>query len=138
MAEDDAELIRAALQRDQHPPQSSSCGRTAMDGATVDDKGEALSLEAILALYNQPINEEQAWAVCYQCCSTLARGPGRRTSAAALGTASVAHRARKIEGLGDVIIQRDGLVRFRYDGDSQGNTRESTLMYTSTRALPCA
>ncbi|XP_038603139.1 protein spire homolog 1 isoform X5 [Tachyglossus aculeatus] len=32
---------------------------------------EALSLEAILSLYNQPINEEQAWAVCYQCCGSL-------------------------------------------------------------------
>ena len=137
MAEDDAELIRAALQRDQQLLQSSSCGCTAMDGATMEDKGEDLSLEAILSLYNQPINEEQAWAVCYQCCSTLARGPGRRTSAAGLGTASVAHRARKIEGLGDVIIQRDGLVRFRYDEDSQGNTCESRLIYTGTLALPC-
>ncbi|CAL8338682.1 protein spire homolog 1 isoform X2 [Gadus morhua] len=122
MAEDDAELIRAALQRDQRLLQSSSCGCTAMDGATMEEKGEDLSLEAILALYNQPINEEQAWAVCYQCCSTLARGPGRRTSAAGLGTASVVHRARKIQGLGDVIIQRDGLVRFRYDEDSQAKS----------------
>ncbi|XP_036923496.1 protein spire homolog 1 isoform X2 [Sturnira hondurensis] len=32
---------------------------------------EELSLEEILLLYNQPINEEQAWAVCYQCCGSL-------------------------------------------------------------------
>ncbi|CAL8247962.1 unnamed protein product [Lota lota] len=122
MAEDDVELIRAALQRDQHLLQSSSGGCTTMDGATTEDKGEDLSLEAILALYSQPINEEQAWAVCYQCCSTLAKGPGRRTSAAGLGTASVAHRARKIQGLGDVIIQRDGLVRFRYDENPEAKS----------------
>ncbi|XP_063053346.1 protein spire homolog 2 [Engraulis encrasicolus] len=43
------------------------------------DRGEArdfaepreLSLEEVLKSYEQPINEEQAWAVCYQCCSWL-------------------------------------------------------------------
>ncbi|XP_062403824.1 protein spire homolog 2 [Sardina pilchardus] len=30
-----------------------------------------LSLEEVLKSYQQPINEEQAWAVCYQCCSWL-------------------------------------------------------------------
>uniref|UniRef100_A0A674NGY3 KIND domain-containing protein n=1 Tax=Takifugu rubripes TaxID=31033 RepID=A0A674NGY3_TAKRU len=30
-----------------------------------------LSLEEVLKSYEQPINEEQAWAVCYQCCSGL-------------------------------------------------------------------
>ncbi|KAJ3597405.1 hypothetical protein NHX12_000932 [Muraenolepis orangiensis] len=120
MAEDDdAEMIRAALQRDERLLHQRSSGRgsasTTTDGE--DKAAEDLSLEAILSLYNQPINEEQAWAVCYQCCRTLARGAGRRTSASpglrTAGASSVAHRARKIQGLGDVIIQRDGLVRFR-------------------------
>ncbi|XP_042638343.1 protein spire homolog 1 [Orycteropus afer afer] len=41
---------------------------------------DGLSLEEILRLYNQPINEEQAWAVCYQCCGSLRAGGtcGRR------------------------------------------------------------
>uniref|UniRef100_A0A8C0I522 Spire type actin nucleation factor 1 n=1 Tax=Balaenoptera musculus TaxID=9771 RepID=A0A8C0I522_BALMU len=49
----------------------------------------ALSLEEILRLYNQPINEEQAWAVCYQCCGSLCaadagcRQPRRRVRSAA-------------------------------------------------------
>uniref|UniRef100_A0A674NQ67 KIND domain-containing protein n=1 Tax=Takifugu rubripes TaxID=31033 RepID=A0A674NQ67_TAKRU len=30
-----------------------------------------LSLEEVLESYEQSINEEQAWAVCYQCCSGL-------------------------------------------------------------------
>ncbi|KAL0968232.1 hypothetical protein UPYG_G00264090 [Umbra pygmaea] len=30
-----------------------------------------LSLEDVLKSYEQPINEEQAWAVCYQCCGGL-------------------------------------------------------------------
>lgn len=46
---------------------------------------EALSLEEILRLYNQPINEEQAWAVCYQCCGALrARARRRQPPAAGL------------------------------------------------------
>lgn len=28
---------------------------------------ESLSLEDILLAFNNPVNEEQAWAVCYQC-----------------------------------------------------------------------
>ncbi|XP_074056973.1 protein spire homolog 1 isoform X2 [Macrotis lagotis] len=42
-------------------------------GAAPDGAGprDSLSLEEILRLYNQPINEEQAWAVCYQCCGSL-------------------------------------------------------------------
>ncbi|XP_040850773.1 protein spire homolog 1 [Ochotona curzoniae] len=39
---------------------------------------DALSLEEILRLYNQPINEEQAWAVCYQCCASLRAAAARR------------------------------------------------------------
>ncbi|XP_062836612.1 protein spire homolog 1 isoform X2 [Anolis carolinensis] len=56
---------------------------------------EALSLEEILRLYNQPINEEQAWAVCYQCCGSLRREstPGRR-----------------VESPSDIRIARDGAV----------------------------
>uniref|UniRef100_A0A3Q2P9E3 Spire-type actin nucleation factor 1b n=1 Tax=Fundulus heteroclitus TaxID=8078 RepID=A0A3Q2P9E3_FUNHE len=62
---------------------------------------EDLSLEEILRLYSQPINEEQAWAVCYQCCRTLAK----------------AHREpRRISGPEDVRIQRDGSVRMDHRG----------------------
>ncbi|TFK12344.1 shugoshin-like 1 [Platysternon megacephalum] len=54
-----------------------------------DEARDALSLEQILRLYNQPINEEQAWAVCYQCCGSLrARGRRRQTPAARAEAAS--------------------------------------------------
>ncbi|XP_019112165.1 protein spire homolog 1 isoform X3 [Larimichthys crocea] len=75
---------------------------------------ECLSLEEILRLYSQPINEEQAWAVCYQCCRTLAKEHrGRRSSSAAssAGASSSATVPMKISGPGDVRIQRDGSVR---------------------------
>lgn len=83
---------------------------------------EGLSLEDILRLYNQPINEEQAWAVCYQCCRTLAKGHRSRrsssTTAAAAGasSAAVAAAPRRIAGSGDVRIQKDGSVRVEHRG----------------------
>ncbi|XP_053737637.1 protein spire homolog 1 isoform X3 [Synchiropus splendidus] len=76
-----------------------------------DAAAEELTLEHILSLYNQPINEEQAWAVCYQCCRSLAhRHPGRRSSSAAVQASSVEASSR-VTGPGDVWIQKDGSVR---------------------------
>ncbi|KAM6149172.1 protein spire homolog 1 isoform 2-T2 [Erethizon dorsatum] len=51
---------------------------------------DALSLEEILRLYGQPINEEQAWAVCFQGCAALraSRPPRRLRSAAQLRVCS--------------------------------------------------
>ncbi|KAL4617042.1 hypothetical protein GN956_G22163 [Arapaima gigas] len=73
-----------------------------MDGCGGGDDGEEeLSLEEILGLYGQPINEEQAWAVCYQSCGYLAH-LARRTRAAS-----------RIRGPQDVRIRRDGTVRLQ-------------------------
>uniref|UniRef100_A0A3Q2VT09 Spire-type actin nucleation factor 1b n=1 Tax=Haplochromis burtoni TaxID=8153 RepID=A0A3Q2VT09_HAPBU len=71
-----------------------------------------LSLEEILRLYNQPINEEQAWAVCYQCCRTLAK---EHRGAAATGASSAA-TPRRISGPGGVRIQKDGSVTVDHQG----------------------
>ncbi|XP_072708879.1 protein spire homolog 1 [Ciconia boyciana] len=58
-------------------------------GGGAGGQPEALSLEEILRLYNQPINEEQAWAVCYQCCGSLrARARRGETPAVRLGAAA--------------------------------------------------
>ncbi|CAI5779769.1 Hypothetical predicted protein [Podarcis lilfordi] len=79
------------------------------DGGGDDDEGrslaaalamrDALSLEEILRLYNQPINEEQAWAVCYQCCGSL-RSRGRRGESP----------SRRVESPADIRIWKDGAV----------------------------
>lgn len=61
---------------------------------------ESLSLEEILDLYNQPINEEQAWAVCYQCCEALRAAPGDG-------------KRKKITGATEIRIRRDGAVIVR-------------------------
>lgn len=73
-------------------------------GGGAGGQPEALSLEEILRLYNQPINEEQAWAVCYQCCGSLrARARRGETPAARLGAA--AH----------LRVWRDGTVTLEQD-----------------------
>ncbi|XP_032413749.1 protein spire homolog 1-like isoform X2 [Xiphophorus hellerii] len=91
------------------------------DEMNSSEDAEDLSLEEILKLYSQPINEEQAWAVCYQCCQTLAkthRGKGSLAGAAATGASSVAAAAAplRISGPGDVRIQKDGSVRMDQHG----------------------
>ncbi|EDM14736.1 spire homolog 1 (Drosophila) (predicted), isoform CRA_c [Rattus norvegicus] len=79
---------------------SSPGGEGPQLGATGDPR-DALSLEEILRLYNQPINEEQAWAVCFQCCGSLRaaarRQPHRRVRSAA--------QIRVIESLGIIIYK---------------------------------
>ncbi|KAL6099798.1 spire1 [Pungitius sinensis] len=76
------------------------------------DGAAEVSLEDILKLYSQPINEEQAWAVCYQCCRTLAQKRKRKSSKSAVGSAI--DYPRRIEGPGDVRIGRDGTVKLPF------------------------
>ncbi|KAM6455838.1 protein spire homolog 1 isoform 1-T1 [Liasis olivaceus] len=71
---------------------------------------EALSLEEILKLYNQPINEEQAWAVCYQCCGSLRAG-GRRGETL----------TRRVESPADIRIWRDGAVTLNGGGAARSS-----------------
>lgn len=78
-----------------------------------DDGAAEVSLEEILKLYSQPINEEQAWAVCYQCCRTLAQNH-RRKSLKSADASAVAY-PRRIEGPGDVMIWRDGTVKLHLE-----------------------
>ncbi|KAJ8290970.1 hypothetical protein GJAV_G00019790 [Gymnothorax javanicus] len=84
-------------------------GHTSMDCGDGEDE---LSLDEILTLYGQPINEEQAWAVCYQCCRSLVQGHRRRHPQSV--TASSVVHARRIEGPGDVRIRKDGVVRLQH------------------------
>lgn len=71
-----------------------------------------LSLEEVLKSYEQPINEEQAWAVCYQCCSGLRvpRPPAGRVS--------------RVKDPSSILLHRDGTVSLqgerRHDDDTDG------------------
>ncbi|TWW76324.1 Protein spire -like protein 2 [Takifugu flavidus] len=77
-----------------------------------------LSLEEVLKSYEQPINEEQAWAVCYQCCSGL-RGPRPPTAGVS-----------PVKGPSSILLHRDGTVALR--------TRNSEPKSPSNNFLPGA
>ncbi|XP_035977614.1 protein spire homolog 1 isoform X2 [Halichoerus grypus] len=80
---------------------------------------DALSLEEILRLYNQPINEEQAWAVCYQCCGSL--------RAAAAG-----HRQprRRVRSAAQIRVWRDGAVTLAPDDAGEPHPAAGKLGYS--------
>uniref|UniRef100_A0A8C1VE44 Spire-type actin nucleation factor 1a n=1 Tax=Cyprinus carpio TaxID=7962 RepID=A0A8C1VE44_CYPCA len=67
------------------------------------DGEDELCLEEILTLYSQPINEEQAWAVCYQCCRWLTQKQRRKETGGS--------PPGRIAGPGDVRIRKDGTVK---------------------------
>ncbi|XP_016893712.1 protein spire homolog 1 isoform X2 [Cynoglossus semilaevis] len=109
------------------PPRLRRAMSTAEEAAE-----EGLSLEEILRLYNQPINEEQAWAVCYQCCRKLAREHGRsKRSCAVDGASPSAEPTRKICGPGDVRIQKDGSVRIAQQGKDKCSPCSTTEVIES-------
>ncbi|XP_061521136.1 protein spire homolog 1 isoform X4 [Phycodurus eques] len=98
----------------QSSPSGPQCDLAGGGDVNMDATAEKMdvSLAEILALYSQPLNEEQAWAVCYQCCRTLeARRPLRKGSKSGGGGDS----PRRIEGPGDVRIGRDGTVTLRFE-----------------------
>ncbi|XP_026342089.2 protein spire homolog 1 isoform X2 [Ursus arctos] len=80
---------------------------------------DALSLEEILRLYNQPINEEQAWAVCYQCCGSLrAAAAGRRQP------------RRRVRSAAQIRVWRDGAVTLAPDDAGEPPPAAGKLGYS--------
>uniref|UniRef100_A0A8C7EMY0 Spire type actin nucleation factor 1 n=1 Tax=Neovison vison TaxID=452646 RepID=A0A8C7EMY0_NEOVI len=80
---------------------------------------DALSLEEILRLYNQPINEEQAWAVCYQCCGSLrAADAGRRQP------------RRRVRSAAQIRVWRDGTVTLAPDDAGEPPPATGKLGYS--------
>ncbi|XP_059524169.1 protein spire homolog 2 isoform X1 [Myotis daubentonii] len=93
---------------------SSSADTAAAERAAGGGRPEPweLSLEEVLKAYEQPINEEQAWAVCFQGCRGLRGAPGGR---------------RRIRDTADILLRRDGSVGARPEpGDA-----EPTMMVVS-------
>uniref|UniRef100_A0A8C2AQ03 Spire-type actin nucleation factor 1a n=2 Tax=Cyprinus carpio TaxID=7962 RepID=A0A8C2AQ03_CYPCA len=82
------------------PPLSAKPEDISMDCTDGEDE---LCLEEILTLYSQPINEEQAWAVCYQCCRWLTQKQRRKETGGS--------PPGRIAGPGDVRIRKDGTVK---------------------------
>ncbi|XP_055067532.2 protein spire homolog 1 [Misgurnus anguillicaudatus] len=113
-----------ARRKDDDAAAAAAGGRDLIDDADdahpiMDSEDETyLSLEEILNLYNQPINEEQAWAVCYQCCRSLSQGKDDTEASAGASAGDVK--------CGDVRIYKDGAVRLHYTSGTQNPTHSST------------
>ncbi|XP_069813899.1 protein spire homolog 1 isoform X2 [Dendropsophus ebraccatus] len=97
------------------PGSGSSAAGTGSIAAGDGEERESLALEEILDLYNQPINEEQAWAVCYQCCAALRAGSHKRT---------------KIKGASEIRVRRDGAISVSAgpDGSSDASCTETEVI----------
>lgn len=97
---------------------------TSSGGGTSGGRGE-LSLEEVLKSYEQPINEEQAWAVCYQCARGLEEG-------------SLASRTR-IRDPTSLLLHRDGTVTVVPENQSSPGTTESAPLSspTETQMVQC-
>ncbi|XP_035869192.1 protein spire homolog 2 isoform X1 [Phyllostomus discolor] len=78
-----------------------------------------LSLEEVLKAYEQPINEEQAWAVCFQCCRGLRGAPGGR---------------RRIRDTADILLRRDGSVGARLEPGAAGEPATMVVSPASSEA----
>ncbi|KAF3689249.1 Protein spire -like protein 2 [Channa argus] len=112
-----------------------STTRSAKDGdsrvTAPTDRAEArdlaepreLSLEEVLKSYEQPINEEQAWAVCYQCCS------GLRVPRPPLG------RVNRVKDPSSILLHRDGTVSLLQEPLHNEDTDGPPLLPTAERQL---
>ncbi|XP_048372194.1 protein spire homolog 2 isoform X2 [Sphaerodactylus townsendi] len=70
-------------------------------GVGVGGEPGELSVAEVLKAYEQPVNEEQAWAVCFQCCR------GLRGAEKGWGPAG------RIRDTADLLLHRDGSVSAR-------------------------
>ncbi|XP_045671098.1 protein spire homolog 1 isoform X2 [Ursus americanus] len=101
------------------PRAESAGGEGPPDPGAAGGPPDALSLEEILRLYNQPINEEQAWAVCYQCCGSLrAADAGRRQP------------RRRVRSAAQIRVWRDGAVTLAPDDAGEPPPAAGKLGYS--------
>lgn len=101
---------------------------------------DPLTLEEILTVFNNPINEEQAWAVCHQCAHYFSVETARRTFRD-LYTHGI--RSVRIKKDGNVIIDATEVVlskgqQGQYEGQELGGGGAgsiTTVMALSTNPL---
>uniref|UniRef100_A0A8C9FHT6 KIND domain-containing protein n=1 Tax=Pavo cristatus TaxID=9049 RepID=A0A8C9FHT6_PAVCR len=75
-----------------------------MESPCCEQRAVKVSLAEILRCFEHPISEEQAWAICFQCCC--------RMKELAQGLNPSLHSVF-IKGPGSIFIRADGTVSFR-------------------------
>uniref|UniRef100_A0A2K6LMY9 Spire type actin nucleation factor 1 n=1 Tax=Rhinopithecus bieti TaxID=61621 RepID=A0A2K6LMY9_RHIBE len=88
-------------------PRAEAVGGEGRESRGSGRRRDALSLEEILRLYNQPHHEEQAWPLCYQCCASLAARPPRQPR-------------RRVRSAAQIRVWRDGAVTLAPAADDAG------------------
>ncbi|XP_069385045.1 protein spire homolog 2 isoform X2 [Paralichthys olivaceus] len=91
-------------------------------GPTERSEPRELSLEEVLKSHDQPINEEQAWAVCYQSCRGLTVPPP------AAGTVSGKEPS-------SILLHRDGTVWLQLEPRVHDDSDETPLPPTAERQV---
>lgn len=107
-------------------------GAAAGGGGAAGAAAEELSLEEVLKAYEQPVNEEQAWAVCFQCCRGLLQPdpPGAEE-----GRRRRRGPAGRLRDTADLRLHKDGAVSARgefgqageWGGGARGIARRGPL-----------
>ncbi|XP_040426236.1 protein spire homolog 1-like isoform X2 [Cygnus olor] len=88
-----------------------------MEALCCEQKAAKVSLAEVLRCFEHPISEEQAWAVCFQCCCKMKQ--------LAQGLYPSLHSVF-IKGPGSIFIHADGTASFRvYHKSDVGNIQQS-------------
>ncbi|XP_042723717.1 protein spire homolog 1-like [Lagopus leucura] len=88
-----------------------------MESPCCEQRAAKVSLAEILRCFEHPISEEQAWAICFQCCC--------RMKELAQGLYPSLHSVF-IKGPGSIFIHADGTVSFRvYHKSDAGSIQQS-------------
>ncbi|XP_062245082.1 protein spire homolog 2 [Platichthys flesus] len=103
---------------------SSGDGEPRGPGPAERPEPRELSLEEVLKCYDQPINEEQAWAVCYQSCRGLPVPP----PPAGTGTGSGKEPS-------SILLHRDGTVCLQREPRSHDDSDETAPSPTAERQV---
>ncbi|XP_035396475.2 protein spire homolog 1-like [Cygnus atratus] len=88
-----------------------------MESLCCEQKAAKVSLAEVLRCFEHPISEEQAWAICFQCCCKMKQ--------LAQGLYPSLHSVF-IKGPGSIFIHADGTASFRvYHKSDVGNIQQS-------------
>ncbi|NXV79062.1 SPIR2 protein, partial [Atlantisia rogersi] len=97
-----------------------------MESPQSEQRTTKVSLAEILRCFEQPISEEQAWAICFQCCCKMEES--------AQGMCPPLHSVF-IKGPGSIFIHDDGTVSFKVYHKSGKSTEAGSIQQSEDKLL---